>query len=211
MILLPTVISDPNRDEITERDPLGEFLVWWKDFSQDDVEKFARRLSTATREEDIQKFLSKKPMLLARLLGGGHGRWVIPKQKLGSQYVTDFIIGERSSIGFEWYAVELEGPLAKMYTKAGDPTCKLTHAIRQIQDWRAWIQRNQNYAARNRSENGLGLTDIVSAVPGLILMGRRSDVSAGTSERRRQMVLDLNIKIHSYDWLLESERGLINA
>jgi hypothetical protein len=150
-------------------------------------------------------------MLLARLLGGGQGRWVIPKQKLGSQYVTDFVIGERSSIGFEWYAVELEGPRAKMYTKAGDPTGKLTHAIRQIQDWRAWLQRNQNYAARNRSENGLGLTDIVSDVPGLILMGRRNEIPANTEERRRQMGRDLNMKIHSYDWLLESERALINA
>lgn len=143
-------------------------------------------------------------MLLAVQLGGGHGRWVIPKKRLGSEHVTDFIIGEKSSIGFEWYAVELEGPKAKMFTKAGNPTQVLTHAMRQIHDWRAWLQTNQNYAARPRKAGGLGLSDITTDLPGLILIGRRADIDESTNRRRRQMMQDSRIKIHSYDWLLDS-------
>lgn len=142
-------------------------------------------------------------MLLAHQLGGGHGRWVIPKVRLGSQHVTDFILGEKSSIGFEWHAVELESPRAKMFTKIGNPTAALTHAIRQIQDWRAWLQRNQNYAARPKNESGLGLTDIAPTLPGFIFIGRRADISDGTKELRKQMSHDLNIRIHSYDFLCE--------
>lgn len=200
----------PNLDEIINKDPLGEFFVWWRDGSATKVQDFERCLSVATRESDLQEFLSSNPILLAQQLGGGHGRWVIPQKRLGSEHVTDFIVGEKSSIGFEWYAVELESPQAKMFTKAGNPTQKLTHAIRQIQDWRAWLQRNQNYAALPRIEGGLGLTDITANLPGLILIGRRKDIDESTKERRRQMANDLRIRIHSYDWLL-SQGGLLGV
>lgn len=74
-------------------------------------------------------------MLLAQIVGGGHGRWVIPRQRLGAEHVTDFLVGEKSSIGFEWLAVELESPKARMSRKSGDPTQTLNHAVRQITDW----------------------------------------------------------------------------
>jgi len=146
-------------------------------------------------------------MLLIQHLGGGHGRWVIPRQRLGAEHITDFVIGESCSSGFDWQAVELESPGARMFTRRGDPTASLTHAIRQIQDWRAWLGRNAGYAARSRAESGLGLTQIRADLPGLILIGRRGSVDPATNERRRQMASDLNIRIHSYDYLLDNARG----
>jgi len=91
--------------DIIRKDPLGEFLVWWSDFSRKDITAFKKCLTGATREADLQKFLAANPMLLAQQLGGGQGRWVIPQKRLGCQYVTDFMVGEKSSAGFEWYAV----------------------------------------------------------------------------------------------------------
>lgn len=127
--------------DIIRKDPLGEFLVWWPHFSRKDVTAFKKCLARATRETDLQKFLAVNPMLLAQQLGGGHGRWVIPQKRLGCQFVPDFMVGEKSSAGFEWYAVELESPTAKMFTKAGDPSRQLNHAMRQISDWRSWLER----------------------------------------------------------------------
>ena len=207
----PSEYKPANTEEVVRQDPLRDFYVRWLHCSAENATALAECLTRARGEEDIQKFLESNPLLLAMHLGGGHGRWVLPKQRLGSEHVTDFVIGERSSIGFEWYAVELESPHAKMFTKKGDPSHALTHAIRQIQDWRAWLQRNQNYAARNRDESGLGLTDIIGDVPGLILIGRRADVPKGTEERRRQMIRDLKIRIQTYDWLLESVRNAAEA
>lgn len=89
-----------------------------------------------------------------------------------------------------------------------DPqTQYLNHAIRQITDWRAWLKSNQAYASRPRSENGLGLTNIDSNIKGLILIGRRATIDSETNARRRQLVQDMNIEIHSYDYLLESLKG----
>ncbi len=189
---------------LAQTDPLHEFSISWDDLTLDQVLDFEKHLSIAKNENDIHAFLIKTPILLGQHLWGGHGRWVIPKKRLGSEYVTDFIIGQRSSMGHEWQAVELESPKAKMFTKSGDPSRTLVHAIKQIQDWRAWLQRNQNYAARDKKDNGLGLTDITSNLKGVIFIGRREEISESTNELRRQMAHDSNVEIHSFDFLLEA-------
>ena len=196
-------------EEILREDPLRDYFTWWDRVEQSDVDAFMRALDCATREEDIQQFLQNRPALLVQHLGGGHGRWVIPKQKLGAEHVTDFLVGQKSSIGFEWQAVELESPLKPLFNKNGDPSQYLNHAIRQIQDWRAWLTRNQNYAANPMALSGLGLTDINSNVPGLIVIGRRSAELHQHRERRRQMSHDLNIEIRTYDYLVEALQGRV--
>lgn len=199
---LPKFKRPASRAEIIAKDPLGEFHVWWNDIGAQDVADLEKKLNTAKNENVMQHYLEKHPLMLIQHMGGGHGRWVIPQKKLGAEFVTDFVIAERSSIGFEWVAVELESPTAKLFTKKGDPSAALTHAIRQISDWRAWLQKNQNYAARSRIESGLGLTDIDPRLPGLIIIGREKDLDSNTRELRRQLSVDLRIKIHTYDWLV---------
>ncbi len=145
-----------SRANTLKDDPLRDFFVWWDDLTYDDIEKLEIAIKSAKREEDVQEILTEIPLLLIQHLGGGHGRWVLPKKKLGGEYVTDFIIGEKHSFGFDWVAVELESPKAKMFTVKGDLTKELTHAIRQIQDWRSWIKSNRDYATRERNKKGLG-------------------------------------------------------
>jgi hypothetical protein len=198
-------------EEFQKNDPLHEHFVWWDDISSKDYETLQQAIDNAKREEDIQQFLQSNPHHLIQHLGGGHGRWVIPKQKLGAEHVTDFAIGQNSSIGYEWQAVELESPIKPMFNKNGDPSQFLNHAIRQITDWRAWLKSNQAYASRPRTENGLALTDIDSNIKGLILIGRRSNIDPETNQRRRQLVQNLNIEIHSYDFLLQSLDGRLKA
>jgi hypothetical protein len=191
------------------RDPLRDFFSFWDEVSGSDIDALREALDTAKREEDIQQFLQANPKYLIQRLGGGHGRWIIPKQRLGGQHVTDFMIGQRDSMGFRWQAVELESPLAKMFTKSGNPTAQLTHAIRQIHDWRMWLTSNQNYAARGRGEDGLGLSDIHPDVEGLILMGRRATESDETRRLCRQMGRDAKIEIHTFDYLLDALIGRV--
>jgi hypothetical protein len=93
-----------------------------------------------------------------------------------------------------------------LFTEKGNPTAGLSHAVKQIQDWRAWLVRNQPYAARPRTENGLGLTDIIPNLPGFILIGRRRNEDQAWKELRRQMVNDLNIRIQSFDFLVDNGR-----
>jgi hypothetical protein len=197
--------------ELRARDPLCDFYSRWDTVNESDIDALRDALDSAKREEDVQQFLQANPKYLIQHLGGGHGRWIIPKQRLGAQHVTDFMIGEKDSMGFRWQAVELESPLAKMFTKAGNPSAALTHAIKQIQDWRMWLAANQNYAARDRGEDGLGLTEIHPDVEGVILMGRRATESYETRRLRRQMGRDAKIEIHTFDYLLEALIGRIES
>ena len=192
-------------------DYLPEFFVWWDTVTQAHADLLRQRIEKASREADMQAFLQSNPHFLIQHLGGGHGRWVIPQKRLGAEHVPDFVIGQRDSMGFRWEVVELESPVVHVFNKNGDPSRWLNHAIRQVTDWRAWLRRNQDYASRPREAGGLGLTDIDMNSRGLIIIGRREQIDASTKDRRRQLSDELAVDIHSYDWLLSTVEGRIDA
>src|SRR5260370_22118867 len=101
------------------------------------------------------------------------------------------MIGAAHSFGVDWVAVELESPRAVPFTKAGDPSATLNHAIRQILNWRTWFTHNLSYATRPESENGLGLSKLRPDGEGLILIGRRSAPSNPHNATRAQTAHDL--------------------
>jgi len=189
---------------------IGPFFVWWDKVTLAEAAALRRAVENAESEHDIQSFLNENRSPLIQHLGGGHGRWVIPKKKLGAEYETDFVIGEKSSAGYEWMAVELESPTAHVFTKSGDFTAEANHAIRQITDWRVWLRSNISYAEKPRSDNGLGLLNIDPELPGLILMGRRNE-SRDRPDKRRYLKSRLGIEIHSYDWLIDLMQGKAEA
>jgi hypothetical protein len=191
--------------------PLNEFSVDWTRVTMAEVDDFSVAVDAATEEAELQAYLQEHPRILVQTLRGGHGRWLISQKRLGSEYVTDFVIAEKSSIGFEWTAVELESPSAPLFTKAGDPSGTLNHAIRQITDWRNWLSYNRDYAARPKTKDGLGLIDIDPQLPGLIVIGRRSERDTATAERRRALGRELRIEIHTYDWLVAVARAAADA
>ncbi len=194
-------IHRPSRAGALEDDDLAEAFVWWDDVAAEDVAEYEAVLEAASDERPLQRHLATNPMLLVQHLSGGHGRWVLSQKRLGSEYVTDFVIGERSSIGFEWQFVELQSPQATLFVPStGRLGAQLDEGIRQIQDWRRWLDDNRDYARRPRSRNGLGLKDASGADPGLLIVGREADLTDQDRQRRRQLDHDLNIRIRTYDW-----------
>jgi hypothetical protein len=153
----------------------------------------------------MQRLLTRRAVLLVQHLPGGHGRWVIPQKRLGSECVIDFLIGYRDSIGDHWIAVELEGPEDVPMTSKGRQSRDLRQAVDQIHDWRKWLGRNLDYAHRPRGRDGLGLDGINARLDGLILIGRRSYAVPDSSfnAERQRLDTDDNIAVHSYDWLLD--------
>jgi hypothetical protein len=64
-----------------------------------------------------------------------------------------------------------------------------------------------SYAAKPVAEGGLGLVNIRPDIEGLIIIGRRSELSASDNVRRSQMSHDLNIVIHTYDYIADTAQG----
>jgi hypothetical protein len=168
-------------------DELADAFVWWDEITTEDVAAYRAVLSTADNERPLQKHLALHPILLVQHLGGGHGRWVLSQKRLGSEYVTDFIVGERSSTGFEWQFVELQSPRARLFVRSGRQSEQFDEGWRQIEEWRRWLEDNRDYARRPCSRNGLGLVDVSAGSPGLLLIGREADLTQQDRDRRRQL------------------------
>jgi hypothetical protein len=184
-------------------------FVSWDEITRAEIAAFESALDEARDEYDMQRFLEANPRILIQHLVGGRSAWIIPKKRLGAEHETDFMIAQKASGGLVWYAVELERPQARIFNKNGDPSAALTHALRQINDWRDWLSQNRDYAARPRERSGLGLISIDPELEGLIVIGRDAELDqCATASRRRRLERTHRIKIETYDWLLSqaSER-----
>jgi hypothetical protein len=74
---------------------------------------------------------------------------VISKLRLGSDFVTDFILLEdRGSDGTVFHCIEIETPWTAPFNSRGNPSARLVAAIQQIQNWRRWLLDNRNQALK---------------------------------------------------------------
>lgn len=125
------------------------------------------------RESTIHRFLSKYPILLPV-------EWPIENRvfsefQRGTQKRPDFVFAREDSLGVRWHLIEIEKPSNRLFTKSGDPTKELTHALRQLHDWRTWMLENRDYVLRHFPFQGrmarIGLTEPSFT----LIMGRRLD------------------------------------
>jgi hypothetical protein len=191
---------------------LANFSVWWDEITSADIARYRDVLEAAADERPIQRYLASNPLILVQHLHGGHGRWVLPQKRLGSEYVPDFILAERNSAGFEWQFVELQSPQAELFIPStGRNSAQLDEGLRQIEEWRRWLEDNRPYARNPKAQNGLGLRNISANFPGLLLIGREAKLTDSTRERRRQLGGRYNIHIRTYDWLLREAESRVRA
>jgi len=216
----PPPVTQPSNTQIPTRkasrsaavvnDELADAFVWWDDITDADVDGYLAVLEAAENERPLQRHLAANPHLLVQHLRGGGGRWVLSQKRLGSEYVTDFVVGERDSGGFSWTFVELQSPRAAQYVpSSGRMSEQFDEGIRQILDWRRWLRDNLDYAQRPRVRNGLGLENVSPQGRGLLLIGRADDLNDDDRERRRQLTEEHNIDIHTYDWVVREAAARI--
>ena len=103
------------------------------------ADRFQELLATADREEDLQAFIKDHPMLLDEASDR------IPKQKLGEDFVTDFVIVRQTAQGHVYTLVEIEKASQAVVNKDGYLTAAVSHAIAQTRSWDIWLEKNKNY------------------------------------------------------------------
>ncbi|HKQ03875.1 MAG TPA: Shedu anti-phage system protein SduA domain-containing protein [Blastocatellia bacterium] len=197
------------------------------EFNEDTITGDILNFETALQsghEEAIQVFLEEHPIFLGFL--GWHGI-VKSKFRLADAFIPDFI-----SIGSYPFSnrpqplvtfIEIERADMPLFTKSGDPTSFLTHAIRQVQDWKRWVTDNRMYLKaqlqiilteetpqifdednrymREESSKGIAYGFIDRY---LVIAGRRSSTKISDRLLLGQMNDDFqDIRIMTYDALIE--------
>ncbi|MDQ3820454.1 MAG: DUF4263 domain-containing protein [Acidobacteriota bacterium] len=97
-------------------------------------------------EQVAHTFLETHPELFGFLRDWG---MIKSKFRLADAFIPDFVsFGSgpsandiRPYISF----IEIECPTMQLFTKAGDPASGLTHAVRQVQNWKHWVTNNRMY------------------------------------------------------------------
>lgn len=160
--------------------------------------------SGESNEGPFQRLVERHPQLLSSLVVGNWGTYVIPKQRLGNQHETDFLVLGVNSMGPRWVAVELEAPRHELLTKNGALRSEVQHAVNQVQDWRDWLTTNVSYA-----QGTLHLHSITDRIPGLVIVGR--DTPKLDREPARSRVAEQqDIQIHSWNWVLRQAQRFVN-
>lgn len=173
-------------------------------------------LDRRASEHELQAMLEAHPGLLLYALLGGFYPAATPrsalfaKVRLGEKHETDFAFVNTNSAGARWVLVELERSHALMFTKKGDPAADLSHALRQVTDWRTWIQDNRGYA-ENAFNELLQSTDLhhnwgtrLQDPKYYVVIGRRTDLSPDANRRRSMMCEQQpGLEIVTWDRLLD--------
>lgn len=106
---------------------------------QQKVNELKVLLEDEVSEEKLQIFLKENPFLLKP------SSELIPKQKLGEDFVTDFILLNILDQGPCYTLIELEKSSYSILTKEGVLSSNVNHAIKQTRDWDIWLEKNKAY------------------------------------------------------------------
>jgi len=149
-----------------------------------------------TEEEAYQKFLTNHPVLIDPL-----AKEIIPKQKLGSEYIPDFVIKKLNN---EYILIEIEKSKDKIFNRKNDFSKQFIHAVGQVIDFQEWVESHIEYAQTN-------MPDIKSPV-GIVVIGRNKDMDERQKTKLNRFIINMNnrLKIYTYDDILENAKKLLN-
>lgn len=175
------------------------------------IPKYEKCLEEASREEDVQAFLTENIQLSLEAFSDGSAPLdIVPKFKLGQDYITDFTLLGVRSFGKPYHVVfvELESPNAQPFTKAGVYSQTLNKAMKQINEWRAWLKDKfetfcADFPNKLNNYNSSSLRDDLrsSVITYKIIIGRRKSYT-NKDRALRGAFFDSthgNVEIMSYD------------
>ncbi len=160
---------------------------------EDDAQEYAGLLDAQATEAKVHEFLASHSYFfngVIRLYGCSP---LYSKIRLGSEYEVDFVCFDSGSYGPEWRLIEIEGPNKRLFTKSGQPSADLLHAIQQVRDWHTWIHDNLDYARKVMPQIEYPL--------GYVFVGRRSELSSSDRKKLCRLAYDNRalLKIHTLD------------
>ncbi len=160
------------------------------------IDEFGTLLRSGPKEEVVQRYLTANPGLLSQSAVD-----IKPKVALGKEHETDFVIEQNEQ---DYILIEIERPDFPLFTRRGDPTARLTHAQRQVEDWLDWISDNKDYAQRH-------VLPGISEPEGWVIIGLRSRMDKKSKKALSRKNRELHrIKILTFDDLISTAKSYLS-
>lgn len=162
-----------------------------------EIEHFRSLLDNRVSEEVIHQFLATHSYFFNGILRLHGASPLYSKIKLGSDYEVDFAWFDTGSYGAEWRLVEIEAPTHSMFTKNGDPSQPLNHAIQQVRDWKDWVRSYHSYAR--------DLMPHLDYPQCYVFIGREHELTDKTRKKLKQLNDESRVvEIHTLDWFVRN-------
>lgn len=117
-----------------------------------DIQTLRKDLDLAFKENSEVRLLNlikNNSFLLSEIYERHFGiRPSFNEVSFGGKYRCDFCWLNDNSDGPEWVIVEVEKPIMKLFTKQGEPSSELNHAIEQIKSWQRYFDKYPHEKAR---------------------------------------------------------------
>src|SRR5262249_26043706 len=121
---------------------------------------------------------------------------------LGTEFRIDFLVQRPDG---SYVLVEIENPQATLFTRGGDFSVSINHALRQVEDWQEWIEANLPTVERDFPG--------IRAPEAWVIIGR--DRALADTEKRRLVRRNINMRgrvvIRTYDDVLRDARAYIRS
>ncbi len=167
-----------------------------------DALEFTSILDRNAPEARVHEFLATRSYFFNGILRMFGWSPLYSKIKLGSDYEVDFVFVDTGSFGPEWHLIEIESPTRSLFTKSGNPSAALTHAMQQVRNWHDWVHDHLEYAKKIMPQIDYPLSHI--------FMGRRNALTLSSKKKMRRLLHDHRqiFRIHTLDWFVDSARSV---
>jgi hypothetical protein len=210
----------PLEERYPENYPPIEYYISESSLKSSVVKGLRELIQLNTGERELDKYISKHPVLLTALLNfkntGNHAAWVVPKKSIRSKVssdvpglIPDFIVGGKNSYGITWYVVELKGANHSLFKKSGGSYYLSSEANRGL----CQVLEYMNFCNFSQSNlrDTLKLHDFAYA-NGFIFIGRENETNDQRAKELKSAFNNLNdkLEIRSYDALLRCCESIID-
>ncbi len=148
-------------------------------------------------ESEIHTFLKSNPIAI-----DAYGSLLRSEVRLGSRYRVDLAL-QTTETTRRLVLIELEIADVSLFTRAGRPTVKLTHAVQQVEDWLRWWDENPASVPKP--------FDRRIRPNGWVIMGRGIGVAEDDKRRLAGLNSNRRVQVLTYDDLLDQLQGLIES
>lgn len=159
------------------------------------IVEFWDLLESRSSEAVLHEFLASHLYFWNGLLRQGTD--LFSKVRLAAEFEVDFACCDPGSTGAEWHLIEIESAAARLFSKRGEPSQVLHHAMTQVRDWQRWIERNRAYSEQ--------LLPGVDRPMAHVFIGRRAELkSPAASQRLRDLNVQnrAHVQVHTLDHFL---------